>query len=136
MKQQLIWRPEYSVNVAEIDHQHKKLFDIINQLIEIVDSKPSKERLQAIIKQIVDYKEEHFAFEEKYFKEFNYSEAEKHIAEHNNFSKKIKELQELHKADVSAFTFSLLDLLEDWLVEHLLKMDQRYIKCFNEHGLF
>lgn len=31
--------------------------------------------------------------------------------------------------------FELLDLLEDWLVDHLAVMDKKYTACFNEHGL-
>jgi hemerythrin len=33
------------------------------------------------------------------------------------------------------FAFDLIDFLEDWLINHLLDMDQKYKKCFHDHGL-
>ena len=33
------------------------------------------------------------------------------------------------------FAFELVDFLEDWLINHLMIVDRKYIKCFHEHGL-
>lgn len=131
----LNWKEEYSVNVKEIDEQHKLLFKLINELIEAIRSVPSRQKIEEIIGGIVHYKTEHFATEEKYFEMFKYDKAEEHIAAHKQFSVKVEEIQDKFKDDTTAFAFALVDFLEDWLIDHLLTMDHEYIKCFNDHGL-
>ena len=73
--------------------------------------------------------------EEKYFKEFNYAGADEHIAKHKEFSENLAILQKKHEGDTLAFAFALVDFLEDWLINHLMTVDQQYKQCFKEHGL-
>ena len=77
----------------------------------------------------------HFATEEKYFDEFKYEGAEEHKAEHRKLEKSVADMQKRAKAGDLTFTVELLDFFEDWLIKHLAEMDQKYVKCFNEHGL-
>lgn len=134
-QKKLVWKDEYSVNVVEIDNQHKNLFEIINNLIEILNSTPKKEEVADIINKIVEYKIAHFGTEEKYFNLFNYEGSAKHIDSHKKFNEKLQEVQASYKEDTIGFAFALVNFLEDWLINHLMYMDQEYKKCFNEHGL-
>lgn len=131
----LIWKDEYSVNVKEIDEQHKHLVGIINNLVDAVSS-PNKETIADIIDQIIQYKTTHFATEEKYFHEFNYEDTKEHEARHHEFSQRIQELKDQHKEDTVSLGFTLVDFLENWFVTHLNLADHKYTKCFNEHGLY
>lgn len=133
----IIWKNEYSVNVKEIDDQHRIMFEIINNLIVLISSPlPNKEDVQAIIGRLVEYKVAHFATEEKYFHKFNFGGTVAHEEAHKKFDEKVKEIQAQHPDSVVAASFALVDYLEDWLIGHLIGMDQEYKKCFNEHGLF
>ena len=46
----------------------------------------------------------------------------------NYFESKIKN----NEIEIS---FELIDFLEDWWIYHLQNQDQKYVKCFKEHGL-
>lgn len=129
------WEGKYSVGVTEIDGQHKRMFETINQLIGVVSVNPTEETLAPIIKALVEYKEFHFATEEKYFKEFNYEGAEEHIGAHRQFEEKLQYLREKYKNDAISLTYELVDFLEDWLLDHLMTKDQEYVECFRSHGL-
>lgn len=131
----LVWKDEYSVNVKEIDNQHKELIEIINHLIEMINATPNEETVKEIINKIVQYKSTHFATEEKYFHQFNFEGTAEHEAKHREFNQKVEEIKEQYKEDVISFAFALVDFLEDWLINHLITMDHKYIKCFNDHGL-
>jgi hemerythrin-like metal-binding protein len=131
----IVWKEEYSVKVKEIDEQHQLLFKIINDLIKEINSFPQKEKVTSIISEIVKYKDEHFATEEKYFMQFHYPEAEEHIKAHRQFIATLKEIQNKFGDDTINFAFALVDFLEDWLIDHLMHMDRRYIECFTSHGL-
>jgi len=132
----LEWKDEYSVNVKEIDDQHKELFRIINILITEVALLKNEGKMKGIIADIVKYKVAHFATEEKYFKEFNYDGAEDHIQKHQAFTKGLEEIATKFSNDTIGLAFAVTDYLEDWLITHLLGTDHKYIKCFNDHGLY
>ena len=133
--QKLEWEDKYSVGVKIIDDQHRQMFDTINQLISAVSSSPTEEVVTNIISSLVEYKKFHFATEEKYFKEFNYEGAAEHIAQHQLFNDKLSALVEKCGADYMVLAFELVDFLEDWLIDHLLTVDQAYKECFQSHGL-
>ena len=131
----LVWEDKYSVGVEEIDLQHKQLFAIINELLEAINIGVTEEKIKLIITSLVNYKKNHFATEENYFKKFNYEGAGAHIKEHEIFSAEIGELQNKYPQDLITFAFKLADYIEDWLIRHLMNEDQKYVKCFQEHGL-
>ncbi len=131
----LVWSDKYSVDVALIDDQHKMLFTIINELIDTIASGPTDAKLNDIITRLVQHKMEHFATEEKYFKEFNYEKTDEHVSKHRSFNGSIENIQKKYAQDVPAFAFALVDFLENWLVDHLLTIDQQYKECFKSHGL-
>lgn len=132
----LIWTDACSVNVKEIDEQHKHLFAIINDLIRVISATPKEEEVKKIIERIIEYKKFHFATEEKYFHLFNYEGTQQHEAAHRMFDEKIGQLRETYKDDVIGLAFALVDFLEDWLIGHTLTVDKKYTQCFNEHGLY
>lgn len=131
----LIWKDEYSVGVKVIDDQHKQLFDVINGLIVALNKSPDEAMLLDTINRIAEYKRIHFATEERYFHEFAYAGAAEHEAQHRKFNETLASLQERYKGDTVGFAFGLVDFLEDWLIGHLMRMDQLYKECFHEHGL-
>ena len=134
-KQKLEWNDEYSVKVKEIDDQHKKLIDTINRLIEIMEDTPTPKEVDEIIASLVEYKKVHFATEEKYFDEFNYSGKNEHKEKHKMFNGKLNTIIINNKDDSMNLAYELIDFLEDWLIDHLIVEDQKYVACFQEHGL-
>ncbi len=131
----LEWNEKYSVGVAQIDSQHKLLFRTINELIDLLGSEPTEEKMKGILASIIEYKKIHFATEERYFMEFDFEGAAEHIKEHEGFTKKVAEIQERNKNDTPTFAYELIDYLEDWLIGHLMNTDQKYVECFKSHGL-
>lgn len=129
------WKAEYSVHVAEIDAQHKKLIEIINQLMSVMYDTPTDEALLTIISQLLAYKKEHFQTEEKYFEQFGYAHQAEHEAQHRGFTESVESLQEQWGTDPLVFSFKLVDFLESWFVNHMLHADQEYITCFQANGL-
>ena len=134
-KKYLVWSDEFSVGVKILDDQHKKFIAAISELINIVGTKPTKEKLDKIIAEILEYKKTHFATEENFFEDCNYDGAEEHIAEHRRFGEKLAVLQDRYKNAPVDFSFALADFLEDWLVDHLWNVDRKYIDCFKKCGL-
>lgn len=135
IKHGLVWDEKFSVGVVEIDNQHKLMIETINELIEAVGENPSEQKLAEIIKKLVEYKKYHFETEEKYFDLYKYEGAEEHKAEHAKFGERLAKLQEESKGNSIMLAFGLVDFLEDWLIDHLMNMDQKYVECFKKAGL-
>jgi hemerythrin len=133
--QKLEWDEKYSVGVVEIDNQHKRMFATINELLDSINNNTTSEHIGNVIESLIKYKIFHFETEERYFKEFNYDGAEEHKAKHQEFNKKLGELKEKYPDYSVDFAFELIDFLEDWLINHLMVVDQKYVKCFHDHGL-
>ena len=131
----LEWDEKYSVGVKEIDDQHKRMFVVINELLDLISANTPEENLGIVIDGLIKYKIFHFSTEEKYFKEFNYDGAEEHIQKHKEFNDKLALMKKKYPTYTIEFAFELVDFLEDWLTDHLMVMDQKYKKCFHEHGL-
>jgi len=128
------WRDEYSVNVKLIDQQHKKLIKTIDDLYQSILANKAKKEISEIFRQLNMYSNYHFFTEEKYFKEFNYEGTDSHMAIHKKFKKDVAEMEyRLKDEDFNAF--ELLSFLQDWWVNHILNVDKKYSKNFNQHGL-
>lgn len=131
----LDWKQEYSVKVEEIDNQHKILVSIIADLMTAINEKKIHSQVEDILSRLIEFAEEHFFTEEKYFKKFNYEKAKEHVTEHEKFKETIKDFNKRFEKNEIEISFELIDFLEDWLLDHLLKQDQKYVECFQEHGL-
>jgi hemerythrin-like metal-binding protein len=131
----LAWDDKYSVKVAEIDTQHKQMFHLINNLFHAMEKSKAPEQIQPILKGFIDYADFHFTTEEKYFTQFNYPDKDAHILAHRSYSAKIQELLNESTADKVLVSTKLMDFVEDWWIQHVTGMDQKYAQFFNDHGL-
>lgn len=128
------WKPGYSVNVKILDEQHKKLFETVDNLYQSILGGKGKQNLPEIFKQLNEYVNIHFVTEEKYFKQFGYEESDEHMAIHEKFRKDLSAM-EAHADDEDFNAVKLLNFLENWWIDHVLDVDKRYSKNFNDHGL-
>tara|TARA_B100000315_G_scaffold33053_1_gene27736 strand:+ start:1001 stop:1408 length:408 start_codon:yes stop_codon:yes gene_type:complete len=129
------WDESFSVNVAEIDTQHMKLMDLINQLFDAMSLGKGRDVLGSILTELANYTVTHFGFEEKKFAEFNYAETESHKSKHQAFVDKVVEFKGKFESGDVTISVALLDFLRDWLTEHIKGTDKKYTNCFNEHEL-
>ena len=121
------WLPEYSVNEAELDSSHKKLFDILNTAYENVMNSYEVDSALPVIIELSDYVKSHFLEEEQYMREKGFKEIEAHIAEHREFSDKIESLKTDCHGNNLDVTKELIVVLGGWLLHHVIKEDMKYL---------
>ncbi len=125
-----------SVNVKEIDAQHKKLVQMLNELHDAMMQRKSKEALGKIIGGLIEYADVHFKTEEKYFDKFGYPETEAHKKEHSDFVKKVTDFKKGYDEGRLLLSMDVMNFLRDWLKNHIMGSDKKYSKFFNDHGLY
>lgn len=129
------WDDNLSVGIEEIDNQHKKLIELINELHSAMRERRAKDALGKIINGLKDYAVEHFTTEEKYFDQFNYLNSGSHKKEHQNFIAKVNDFKSGFDKGKIMLSMEIMDFLKDWLISHIQKIDMAYAPFFHEKGL-
>jgi len=131
----ITWSDKYSVNIKEIDEQHKKLVGMINELHDAMMHAKGKEASLAIINKMAEYTKYHFSTEEKYMKQFGYPDYNAHKLSHEKFVEQVLEFKKEYETGKTGLSFDLLNFLKNWLVTHIQSSDKKYSALFNEKGL-
>lgn len=135
------WKEQFSVNVKEIDIQHKRLFELGHTIFEILDQydneEDSYEEIAKVLQELKDYTIYHFKHEEKLMEKYNYQNIESHKKEHEFFINKISDFkcQDIYIKQDKALK-NILTFLLDWITTHILKSDMKYKDVMNSQGLF
>jgi len=129
------WDDSLSVNVVEIDNQHKKLVEMINDLHDAMKQGQSKLILSRIINGLIGYTVTHFKTEEKYFEQFGYPAELSHKKEHATFTQKVADFKDEYDAGKTGLSLDIMDFLSSWLRSHIKGSDKRYAPFFHEKGL-
>src|SRR5208282_4119780 len=111
------WTEKYSVNVAALDNQHKRLFATINELNQALASGEGKAVTEPVLQKLVDYAMSHFAAEEALLAEHGYPATAS------------------HRAGKPGVPVSLILFLQTWLKEHILVTDKAYTNFLNSRGV-
>jgi hemerythrin len=121
----IVWGKVLSVEVDEIDEDHRKLVNIFNILNHaVIDGEP-KEYLVAVLEELINCTVWHFSHEDRLMLKYNYKEIEEHKTEHQDLIKSAKMLQqEILQADKFVADADI-EFLERWLTEHILTADMR-----------
>lgn len=129
------WDDSLSVNVSEIDQQHKELVKVLNHLADAIQTKKGNDTLERTLEGLIRYAEHHFKTEEKYFAQFGYPDAESHKEEHLTFALKILGYQDKLKKKELSLSTEVLIFLWDWLQHHIKETDSKYSQFFNDNDL-
>lgn len=120
------WCNYYSVNNAELDKEHKLLFDILNRLYANSLGQEYAKCLDPIIEELVLYSDYHIIEEEQYMKNTGYKYIDKHILEHREFTKRIIQLQQVADKNDLITTKELIIYLGEWILNHIFDEDKHY----------
>jgi hemerythrin-like metal-binding protein len=119
------WRKEFETGVADVDHEHRELVGLINDLHERVQSSASPEDVQAFLGEVFAKIAAHFALEESIMRKHAYDEYEAHKAEHERLLDEIRDIMDESDADYGT---ALSETVRDWFVDHFKSKDARLHK--------
>lgn len=80
------WSDKFSVNVREIDEQHRKLINLINTLHGAMKAGKSVGVIAEVLQELAEYTDYHFSTEGGYMTMHGYPAYHQHKAKHGKFA--------------------------------------------------
>lgn len=121
------WTDRMLLHVEEIDRQHRELVAIVNDLnLSMLDGR-DHESVAWTIGALTAYTKFHFAFEEKLLAHHGYAGTHEHTMEHRMFVRTLSDFKVAHADRTAGLSVSLLAFLGDWLTNHIMGTDRRYV---------
>ena len=74
----IVWRKEFETGVAEVDHEHQELVDLINELHAQLGGDATKETVSRFLGEVFAKISAHFALEETVMHKHRYDEYQAH----------------------------------------------------------
>ncbi len=129
------WNDSFSVGIKEMDNQHKKLIELINQLHEAMRVGQGSSTVSSVISDLADYTVYHFQAEEKLLQTHNFPGYLVQLKSHKGFVEKVQEFQANLTSRKLSMSIEVIQFLKDWLIEHIQGQDMKYGKFLNEKGV-
>ena len=116
----ITWNEDLSVGVKDLDDDHKRLFNMINELHDAIMLGRARDVLGGVLDGMVTYTQTHFAREEQLFAQTGYRGRTAHKKEHDHMAMRVKNLQSRYNSgEPLALSLETIDLLKTWLVMHI-----------------
>lgn len=131
MALRLEWNDLMSTGIEEVDEQHKKLLNAINDFGDAIRLGKGKDELINMLKFANDYAIQHFKFEESCFTKYHCPTAEKNKAAHAEF-RAIFDRYWAQFQQEGASDLLLLNIHNEfatWLVNHIWRIDTTLKPC-------
>jgi methyl-accepting chemotaxis protein len=129
------WNDSLTVNIEEIDNQHKCLIGLINRVYKGMMMDEGKEVLSKALEDLVDYTKTHFGYEERMFKQHGYPDMQSHVAKHEKLVGQVMDFYNKFQSGEVEVDNELLKFLKNWLVNHIMGTDKEYCSFFSSKGI-
>lgn len=121
----LVWDKTLSVDVPEIDEDHRRLVDLFNILSHSVEQGDEAQYVEAVMEELISCTVWHFRHEERLMLKYGYEGLVEHKAEHEELIASAKALQQKLLLESAPVLSEDLQFLEHWLTGHILSADKR-----------
>ncbi|MDP2362055.1 MAG: bacteriohemerythrin [bacterium] len=130
------WKAEYATGIQQIDEQHQRLFELLEQLYDAIHQGQGRAESQerSVLEALVLYARTHFRCEEDLMRRHFYPGVTAHVEEHGKLVISLAEQVDLYKRGRLA-PLKLALFIRDWIVNHMLDDDQRAGAHLRSRGL-
>jgi len=112
------WKPEFSVGNAAVDHEHRELIQLINDVHAAIGSGANPDRLATGLGEIYVQIAAHFALEEKMMRDAGYPELGPHKEDHESLLDQLADIIDTVEIGGKLDDRDLSSRLNHWFTEH------------------
>lgn len=122
----IYWDETYNIGIKEIDDQHQRLFEILQDLNLAMMKGRAKYHIQETLSQLADYTYYHFDFEEQIMEKFKYPRMGGHVEEHQRFRKELAtQILKFNEGNTLVNVDTYMQI-RDWILSHVTDHTQGY----------
>ena len=129
------WKDDYSVGIEEIDNDHKKLINLLNQVNTAYDYAMSESYEKEALNDLVNYTKYHFEREEKMMEDNEYPDLKAHKLQHRKMIEQVNQFVERYNNEGHECLHIISDFLTQWLINHINGTDKAYSKHLHDRGV-
>ncbi|MGA2148008.1 MAG: hemerythrin family protein [Bryobacteraceae bacterium] len=122
------WTEKCSVGIPELDAQHRRLVELIAELVNCIQSGETGGQAAAALKELNRYAESHLQREELVLRIRGYPRYAEHKAEHDDYRARLAYL--LVYSERGDFLVRLSNFVTEWWRFHVQGTDQEYARYF------
>ena len=130
----IIWDDSFSVGNPDMDAQHKKIIELINELIEFQELPILPEKVHNTLYEMFLYSKGHLYDEEKLLQKNGYAELKEHLAFHEEYIEQMTGLLKTATNQEKKASLQIIQFLRDWWEYHILTEDKKYSALFSDPG--
>lgn len=121
----LQWRDEFSVGIAEVDHEHRELIELINTLQKDLQAGSDTQKIVLSLGEIYAQIASHFALEEKMMRETHYPLFADHKEDHEVLLDDLRDIMDAVEDDGILDEAQMTDDLDRWFSDHFKTHDAK-----------
>jgi hemerythrin len=121
----LEWKDDYSVGIPAVDHEHKELIGLVNQLHQALTSEKPDIEVSEIFGDLFRTISSHFALEERFMRQHGYDQTARHKADHERLLDELRDIMDDHRDRQDPSTGRLIASVEIWFATHFKTHDAR-----------
>jgi len=130
----LQWKPAYSLGIPSVDHEHRELINLVNEVYDHIDKSSGPDRIEASLEEIYSAISSHFALEERHMRDAGYAEYQAHKDEHEDLLDQVRDMMDEFLDDPARGEETLKERLADWFGRHFATFDARlHLKLGDHH---
>lgn len=123
------FKEEFKTGIDQIDQEHKRLFEIADQIYELKNKEfvhDKYDEIRSILEELRDYTDTHFAHEEAYMESIGYNNMFMQKVQHDALRRQMAEwdLDSIDEHQEETID-EILSIVTDWLVDHILTYDKQ-----------
>jgi hemerythrin len=119
------WKPEFSVGSAAVDHEHRELIKLINDVHAAIGSGAHRDRLASGLGEIYAQIAAHFALEEKMMRDARYADFGPHKADHESLLDQLADIIDNVEMGRKLDDRELSSRLNRWFTAHFSTHDAK-----------
>jgi hemerythrin-like metal-binding protein len=120
------WNNSFSVSDELMDEHHKKIFNIINDLHELLENDFDELRYISVLNDLKEYSLYHFSAEENLLEKLNYPKLMIQKIQHEIFTDKLTTFINKYDLNQEIMSLKMMSFLKEWLIKHILELDMDY----------
>ena len=118
------WRDEFNINVDEIDRQHRRMAELVNELHRAAIEKEDASVVSGVLDELLAYTRHHFKTEERLMLEHEYPDYQAHKNEHDDLLDKLECVVRKISGGHGPVFAAEVDVSADWVMVHMLGYDK------------